>query len=231
MNICPICKKLFKQITVQHIRKHDITVEDFKKQFPDVVLGNINAVRVTKEAAIKRAENDNIRCMQCGVLITAFDRKIRRFCSHNCSAIYYNLKKEKIKRICPICGKILTTKQSYTNNACCSKQCSVIYKNNDLVNQWLEGKINGSCDDINHTIRVFVRKFLFEKNKNRCERCGWGEKNEFTGLIPLQIHHKDGDSTNSCLTNLELLCPNCHSLTENYGAKNKGNGKRKTKAA
>ena len=39
--------------------------------------------------------------------------------------------------------------------------------------------------------------------------------------MTLELHHIDGDETNNELTNLQYLCPNCHSLTENYGSKNK----------
>ena len=34
--------------------------------------------------------------------------------------------------------------------------------------------------------------------------------------IPLEIHHKNGDNTDNRLINLQLLCPNCHALTNNY---------------
>ena len=54
--------------------------------------------------------------------------------------------------------------------------------------------------------------------KQECERCGlkeWLEK-----PISLELHHKDGNSSNHVLSNLELLCPNCHAFTENYRAKN-----------
>lgn len=38
--------------------------------------------------------------------------------------------------------------------------------------------------------------------------------------IPLEVHHLDGDKLNNDLNNLQLLCPNCHALTENYRGKN-----------
>ncbi len=40
-------------------------------------------------------------------------------------------------------------------------------------------------------------------------------------IMPLELHHIDGNSNNNKLDNLQLLCPNCHSLTPNYRAKNK----------
>lgn len=45
--------------------------------------------------------------------------------------------------------------------------------------------------------------------------------------ITLELHHKDGDKLNNDLENLQLLCPNCHSLTENWRGRNNGNGKAK----
>lgn len=48
----------------------------------------------------------------------------------------------------------------------------------------------------------------------KCEQCGINEWNE--KRIVIELHHKDGDPTNNVLSNLELLCPNCHSQTHNY---------------
>lgn len=53
----------------------------------------------------------------------------------------------------------------------------------------------------------------------KCECCGNTEWNDLP--IPLQLHHKDGNFRNNTLENLQLLCPNCHSLTDNYCGRNK----------
>lgn len=37
----------------------------------------------------------------------------------------------------------------------------------------------------------------------------------------MQLHHIDGNPKNHLLNNLQMLCPNCHSQTENFTAKNK----------
>ena len=61
-------------------------------------------------------------------------------------------------------------------------------------------------------------RLLSERLKEyKCESCG---NTEWMGRpIPLETHHKDGDSFNNLLENLELLCPNCHSFTDTYRGK------------
>ena len=47
-----------------------------------------------------------------------------------------------------------------------------------------------------------------------CSSCGFSE---WLGKpIPLEIHHINGVNTDNRLENLQLLCPNCHALTNNY---------------
>lgn len=53
----------------------------------------------------------------------------------------------------------------------------------------------------------------------KCEECGWAVTTD-DGRIPLEIHHRNGDSKDNRLDNLEILCPNCHSLKLNYRGKN-----------
>lgn len=59
---------------------------------------------------------------------------------------------------------------------------------------------------------------IIELRGRKCEQCGsvsWLDQ-----PINLEIHHKDGNHNNNSLDNLQLLCPNCHSYTENYRGKN-----------
>lgn len=53
-----------------------------------------------------------------------------------------------------------------------------------------------------------------------CEQCGWS-KTASDGRIPLELHHRNGNRHDNQLENLQILCPNCHSLEDNYRAKNK----------
>lgn len=50
--------------------------------------------------------------------------------------------------------------------------------------------------------------------ENKCEICGadiWLGKR-----LICQLHHINGDNTDNRLENLQILCPNCHSQTDNY---------------
>lgn len=54
----------------------------------------------------------------------------------------------------------------------------------------------------------------------KCEICGISE---WLGKpISLQLHHLNGINNDNRLSNLQLLCPNCHSQTDNFGTKGKG---------
>lgn len=59
-----------------------------------------------------------------------------------------------------------------------------------------------------------MRKHLIRRKNFTCESCflnTWLDK-----PIALELHHIDGDRTNNSIENLQILCPNCHSFTDNY---------------
>ena len=64
-----------------------------------------------------------------------------------------------------------------------------------------------------------IRKQYFEMKPYQCEECGISDWNGKP--ISLTIHHKDGDHFNNDFSNLIILCPNCHSQTDNFCAKNR----------
>jgi Zn finger protein HypA/HybF involved in hydrogenase expression len=65
-----------------------------------------------------------------------------------------------------------------------------------------------------------VRIKLLEEGykEHKCECCG---KSSWLGQpIPLELHHLDGNRNNNNIENYQLLCPNCHALTDSYRGKN-----------
>lgn len=67
-------------------------------------------------------------------------------------------------------------------------------------------------------------RILYEQD-NKCNCCGltkWLDK-----PIILELEHKDGNHFNNERINLEMICPNCHSLTDTWRGRNKTNKRNK----
>ena len=79
-----------------------------------------------------------------------------------------------------------------------------------------EEYIKESIDPQTNKIKLKLLKEGLKPYK--CECCGLSE---WMGeLIPLELHHKDGNRFNNEFNNFQLLCPNCHALTNSYRCKN-----------
>lgn len=107
----------------------------------------------------------------------------------------------------------------------CSNECKQKFLHKKLVEDWKNGIENRVSDK--QDIRLFIRKYLYEKHDGKCEICGWNEINPYTNKVPLQIHHIDGNCLNNSEDNLQLLCPNCHSLTPTFGRLNKKSSRKR----
>jgi predicted restriction endonuclease len=71
----------------------------------------------------------------------------------------------------------------------------------------------------------YIKRYLVEKYGEKCCQCGWNKRHSVTGRVPLEANHINGNAEDNRESNLELLCPNCHSLTANFRFLNKGMGR------
>lgn len=72
-----------------------------------------------------------------------------------------------------------------------------------------------------HKLKLrLIKEGILER---KCYRCGI---NEWLGeKLSLELEHKNGNRYDNRIENIELLCPNCHSLTSTYRGKGKGKNK------
>lgn len=130
-------------------------------------------------------------CKVCNKHFTVrpYRKESAKYCSKKC----YDIRNgEPIKYNCLWCSKEFIYPPNRPRR-CCSHSCANKYRNKDI----LEPKYaNG------------FRKFWERRGIiNKCERCNYNEHKKILG-----IHHKDRNPKNNKRENLEVLCPNCHSL-------------------
>jgi hypothetical protein len=178
----------------------------------------------------KENKYENVICENCGNIFRARLKEERKYCSQSCAASINNIKfPKKIKFIFidrPNNKKIKISTQKYCLN--CGKKARKKYCSSNCQHEYQQKEIIKKIENGDTTLNFrHYKKYLIQKYGNKCMKCGWNEINPISGLIPIQLEHKDGNSENHNLNNLELLCPNCHSLTPTYMGLNKGNGRYK----
>jgi len=172
-------------------------------------LGSIKSQQIYKKnkeiRIVEYNKNPNI-CKECLKKIP-YEHKNNSFCNKSCAASYNN--KNRPKHHCKFCNNELTKKKQFCDNKC---QQEFLYY--ESVNMYLKNIIDKPRN---------IRRFLTETIGYKCSSCqinNWNGKS-----IVLEVEHIDGNSKNNRPENLTFLCPNCHSQTETYKGKNKGNGR------
>jgi hypothetical protein len=119
-------------------------------------------------------------CVRCGAEFFATASSTQRYCSGSCGA------KDRVMevhtRICPMCKKEYVTTKS-DNRKTCSKECGNKYRGRPKA-----------------AVRLIKTETL-----TSCSLCGYDKH-----INILERHHIDRDRTNNNLSNILILCPNCH---------------------
>jgi hypothetical protein len=119
-----------------------------------------------------------------------------------------------MKTVCLFCHKIFFYNKWQSLGKYCSNKCQQEFQYLERISVWKKtGKIN----------KASRRRYLIDSYGYKCFVCGISDWN--SNPITLEVEHKDGNSENNKEENLGLICPNCHSQTSTYKAKNKGNGR------
>lgn len=107
----------------------------------------------------------------------------------------------------------------------CSNKCQADYQYREYIERWRIGLASGNRGIKTPLLSKHLKRYLLEKFGEKCCLCGWNERHPVTDNVPLEVNHIDGNSCNNAEENLQLICPNCHSLTANFRNLNKGSGR------
>jgi hypothetical protein len=143
----------------------------------------------------------NVKCQICGRAIYKRKSQIKKnkghvFCSMSCYG-----KSLRREQHCIICGTMLLAS---LNKKTCSRACANKHR------KGIKYKLNRPRDKVVDQRSIKLR--LIAARGQACERCGYNK----VGI--LHTHHKDRNRQNNVLSNLLLLCPNCH-YEEHYLSK------------
>ena len=136
------------------------------------------------------------KCLHCGnsFVVPLYREKTARYCSKPCQGDSWR-GGPPIAIPCVVCGNIHRRCPSHMDVAkpTCSLRCrGIAYRSEKPTTQ-----------DYSSVRKWMARRGLIKN----CERCEYNEHPEI-----LIVHHRDRDRRNNDLTNLEILCPNCHAL-------------------
>lgn len=158
-----------------------------------------------------------VKCDTCQTELTRTPSTLseHNFCNHSCSARYNNVLR-KDKKYCKYCNTELSSKHKIY----CNQKCQTTYQYNQYIVNWKNGKELGYKGKVKALANP-VRRYMLLRENNTCQECGWNKRHPIDNKPLVEIDHIDGDASNCKEENLRVLCPNCHSMTSTFRARNK----------
>ena len=151
----------------------------------------------------------NPRVCVCG---QELNRAQPRYCSSSCSARTNNTKRGRRTMNCLNCGSVRPNRRGKY----CSSSCAT---NHQWVSTTVPRILSGLVSE-----RPTLKKYLLQTIGAVCSSCR--NTDWLGGPIPLELDHIDGDASNNMVSNIRLLCPNCHALQPTSKGKNRGKGRK-----
>lgn len=140
-------------------------------------------------------------CLECKQIFLTLEKR-SKFCSHRCSAIYGNRRRdpptEEHKR------KVSQSLKAYwKNNPDKIRRGEIASKN---AAKGTKGKYNRKPKNI-YNLSSRTRRKIMQRLNTKCCRCAWGEGS-------CDIHHFYGRKGNDPHNHSKIccICPNCHRL-------------------
>lgn len=138
-----------------------------------------------------------------------------RYCSSACANVSYSRRTKVCLPCTNGCGRLVASSQKKY----CSLACQQDYQFKIRCLELEAGRYKPSGSN------RLIRRYLVLKFGEQCSQCNWNKRHARTGRVPVEVEHIDGDWQNNQLSNLTLLCPNCHSLTNTFRGLNRGKGR------
>jgi 5-methylcytosine-specific restriction endonuclease McrA len=67
-----------------------------------------------------------------------------------------------------------------------------------------------------------VKRYIRKYGLIKYDVCRCGQPNVWNGIpLTMQLDHKDGNNKNNLMSNLQFLCPNCHTQTLTFSGRNR----------
>jgi hypothetical protein len=136
------------------------------------------------------------KCARCGKTFSRIGSDADRiYCSREC---WRQPRKPSAKIRCLRCGKEKLQTTHKKMQVYCSVRCARLYENEKRRKTNRE---KGVWPNPREAKDSLLKEF------RGCQKCGWCE-------VPgaLELHHKDRNRRHNHRSNLQLLCPNCHTV-------------------